>query len=315
MGQIVVNQSFNNFEKFASSLRSWDVDFYQIRQGSFCANLIQYISGDLLLTRASLNRSFFQQGNPPEARWTFAVTGSSDIRGNFKGPDIANQSLIIYPPGSEINATSHSTFDVLTFSAPEHFLELLAQKQELPELRHYLKDIEVLMCEKKRIDKLRSLLIQLLNKMTKKDLQANDFPDQLWSETIIPETLLKAVYHHDNREQPSPVFLLRDGAFNQAIACIQTNARENITVNGLTHQTGVSQRTLEYVFQEKTGMSPKQFIRTFRLNRVKKELTRSNYNCHKVTDIAMDWNFSHMGQFSKDYKKLFGELPSKTLGR
>jgi len=55
-------------------------------------------------------------------------------------------------------------------------LELLAQKQGLPELRHYLKDIEVLMCEKKRIDKLRSLLTQLFNKMTKKDLQVNNFP-------------------------------------------------------------------------------------------------------------------------------------------
>ena len=315
MGQIVVNQSFKNFEEFSSSVQSWDADFFQIEQGPLCTNLIQYISGDILFTRANFNRSFFQQGAPPDSRWSFAVTGSSDVSLNFKGHDIGNQSLMIYPPGSEINATSHSTFDILVFSAPEHFLELLAQKYGLPGLRHYLKDIEVLICEKNIIDKLRFLLIQLFNEMTKKDLKVNDFPDQLWSETIIPETLLKAVYHHDNQEHTSPVFLLRHGAFNQAISCIQTNARENLTVKGLAKQTGVSQRTLEYVFKEKTGLSPKQFIRTFRLNRVKRELIRSHYPGHNVTDIAMGWNFWHMGQFAKDYNKLFGELPSKTLGR
>ena len=54
MGQIVVNQSFKNFEEFASSVQSWDADFFQIEQGPLCTNLIQYISGDILFTRASI---------------------------------------------------------------------------------------------------------------------------------------------------------------------------------------------------------------------------------------------------------------------
>lgn len=35
----------------------------------------------------------------------------------------------------------------------------------------------------------------------------------------------------------------------------------------------------------------------------------------RVTDIANDWGFWHMGQFAADYRELFGELPSQTLKR
>jgi AraC family ethanolamine operon transcriptional activator len=34
---------------------------------------------------------------------------------------------------------------------------------------------------------------------------------------------------------------------------------------------------------------------------------------YPVVDIAAQYGFWHMGQFSKDYKNLFGELPSSTL--
>ena len=40
----------------------------------------------------------------------------------------------------------------------------------------------------------------------------------------------------------------------------------------------------------------------------------SNGNGKRVSDVVNDWGFWHMGQFAADYRKLFGELPSETLG-
>jgi len=34
-----------------------------------------------------------------------------------------------------------------------------------------------------------------------------------------------------------------------------------------------------------------------------------------VAEIANAWGFWHMGQFARDYRFMFGELPSETLGR
>ena len=34
-----------------------------------------------------------------------------------------------------------------------------------------------------------------------------------------------------------------------------------------------------------------------------------------VTEIAMQWGFTHMGRFSIEYRRRFGESPSETLSR
>ena len=49
-----------------------------------------------------------------------------------------------------------------------------------------------------------------------------------------------------------------------------------------------------------------------RLNGVRRELRQGRA---AVQDVAARWGFWHMGQFSRDYKQQFGELPSVTLRR
>jgi AraC family transcriptional regulator, ethanolamine operon transcriptional activator len=34
-----------------------------------------------------------------------------------------------------------------------------------------------------------------------------------------------------------------------------------------------------------------------------------------VTQAASQWGFWHLGYFSRDYRKMFGELPSQTFRR
>ena len=60
-------------------------------------------------------------------------------------------------------------------------------------------------------------------------------------------------------------------------------------------------------------MISKQYLRTLKLNKVRKILKHSGIQNTHTTDIANNYGFWHMGQFAKDYKNLFGELPSETL--
>ena len=75
----------------------------------------------------------------------------------------------------------------------------------------------------------------------------------------------------------------------------------------------MSQRTLEYAFDERFGVTPKAFLLTYRLNMVRKELRSSDHSTTKVVDIANDYGFWHMGRFAANYYQLFQELPSDTL--
>ncbi|WP_051071679.1 helix-turn-helix domain-containing protein [Azoarcus sp. KH32C] len=74
---------------------------------------------------------------------------------------------------------------------------------------------------------------------------------------------------------------------------------------------GVSRRTLQYCFQDVLNLNPIAFLRMVRLNGVRRMLR----TCASVSEAATYWGFWHFGHFSRDYKQLFGELPSETYRR
>lgn len=103
---------------------------------------------------------------------------------------------------------------------------------------------------------------------------------------------------------------------NQAISAVRTylseaNDEATITVAGLATVAGLSPRDLHRLFYDHYGVSPARFLQSRRLNKVRREL-QNNFNKRCVADIAFENGFFHLSQFSKQYCRLFGELPSKT---
>lgn len=85
------------------------------------------------------------------------------------------------------------------------------------------------------------------------------------------------------------------------------------SVAQLVEQSGVSRRTLFRGFKEHWGLSPLQFARQCRFERVHQDLIARSPNNTRVIDVAYEWGFYHLGQFARDYKLRFGQSPSQTL--
>ena len=82
----------------------------------------------------------------------------------------------------------------------------------------------------------------------------------------------------------------------------------------LARVAGVRPRTLETHFKMFLGTTPLGWARRMRLARARRELLRSRART-TVTDIAFANGFSQLGRFAAQYREVFGELPSATLGR
>lgn len=79
--------------------------------------------------------------------------------------------------------------------------------------------------------------------------------------------------------------------------------------------TAKTERTLQYAFQDIYGMSPLSWFQTMKLNEVHRELRANGPGDVRVSDVAMRWGFTHLGRFSTEYRRLFGERPRETLAR
>ncbi len=99
----------------------------------------------------------------------------------------------------------------------------------------------------------------------------------------------------------------------QADAFMREHIDHPITVTDICREMVQSKRSLYYAFQENYGLPPMEYLKQLRLQHVRRNLKRSDPKTTSVTKVASSYGFWHMGQFSADYKKMFGESPSITL--
>ena len=105
----------------------------------------------------------------------------------------------------------------------------------------------------------------------------------------------------------------RRAAVRIAREYIHSRLPEPLRLSELCRHAKLQIRSLEYGFREVTGLTPVAYIRSLRLNAVRKALQRKTSGRQRsISEIATDVGFWHLSQFSSDYRRLFGETPSET---
>ncbi len=87
-----------------------------------------------------------------------------------------------------------------------------------------------------------------------------------------------------------------------------------MTMGDVAAAAGVAHRTLYKHFHDARGISPMRYARDCRFAQAREALLQAGpQGC--VTTIAVQWGFCHLGRFSVEYRKRYGERPSETLRR
>ena len=101
----------------------------------------------------------------------------------------------------------------------------------------------------------------------------------------------------------------------RSIEFLEANSYTPIHLLDLCSALDVKMRSLNYAFQEFYGVSPIRYLRLARYAKVRRDLVSADPKTTTVTEIATRWHFWHFGRFSVEYKNLYGESPSVTLGK
>ena len=125
--------------------------------------------------------------------------------------------------------------------------------------------------------------------------------------------LLNRVTDSVNLDRQSEI---SDGVKNRANCAVEhlidyfhANPQQSFTIDEICQFTGLGRRNLYYQFKEVTGMSPQKYFARVRLGHCRRELLSTDLS---VTELAVKYNFFHLGSFSALYKSVYGELPSGT---
>jgi len=93
----------------------------------------------------------------------------------------------------------------------------------------------------------------------------------------------------------------------------EDNTQESLTVLDLCRMLRCSRRTLQTSFQRVANVTPVEYLRSIRLNAVHRLLRSTSADELRIGDAAARWGFTHLSYFAREYRDLFGELPSQTV--
>ncbi len=280
----------------------WEFDFRQLDPGPVDIPVRARVGRHVALLKVGFNRSYHQRGLAPADVLTFGtpLTGSLD----WYERSIDSPAIMNFNHSSGFDCVSKDGFSAVVFSIKEEFLHGVSETLHLPAPDNLLTpQVGSVVQHPASVSTLWRLLNQLI------DAERPELKQE--QESMLVAELLKATLA-DVDSDGKVGLRARSRAISRALDYIEDNGRDSVKVSQICKDTGVSLRTLDRAFLERFGIGPKAYLMRRRLMGVR-EILSTCYGKVRVVDAANDWGFWHMGQFSHDYQKLFGELPSDTL--
>lgn len=314
MAFAILKRSYTDIDELNESIRTWDIDFRQLERGPFRGSICQYAGETVHFVRGRFGRHLEQIGSTPRDLRTFAVPADHSQRFFWRGENVAGSQILAFPRGGDLYAVSTSGFDVFTITISEEALTHACARSGIPDLTELVGKKEVFDCASRAMRGLQQHCMRIHHRIENGLSAAEESALQRDLRSDLVDVLLATLSSSAPAPAP-PSPRLRNAALRRSLNYIGDHPTDAVTVQDLISISGASWRTLDYAFRERFGVTPKEYMKTVRLHGAHRELRRADPSSVKVTQVATEWGFSHLGHFASDYRHLFGELPSATLKR
>jgi AraC family ethanolamine operon transcriptional activator len=297
----------------AANLTAWKQLYDQLTPGRFSGSITELWLDGLQVFCETTSHTVRQTCEVWPGSWWFGIPLHQGASVRIGGAAFAGDSIAVRPGGAEFELLTPNRFQILG---------IVVQQKELTEYIHATEGIEppsVLSSQ------------ELLHTQPEMRSRAQWLLRQILDEVAAtPELMLHAASRNAIRnsvmqmltELCRPFMLMQpeDTALSSRHALV-SKIREQlldhhdaaISIPDICRNFFVSRRTLQNAFQQVVGMSPGAYLRVLRLNGVRRALRDSASPFTSVQEAACEWGFWHLSQFSCDYKRMFGELPSESL--
>lgn len=289
-------------------LEGWEQRYEQLGQGRFHGRTWQWVASQGALLHESTNLHLREQIVPPADHLVLAVPLAVLPGSRFAGRALHRESLMVLGQCDEHSLLSAGELDLIGLCVHRDMLEQLNDhKLEWLQQAASQRNLDL---SPDVASAIRHLLLALSAQVNANNLGSIDDENELLGLTLA-QTVALAM-----RDGQSPAVMPRTSharlkVVEQAIAFMRQHLHEDIGVQQLCSEVGVSRRSLQYVFEEYLQTTPMAYWRALRLNEARRVLKRSAGQ--SITELAYEWGFASASHFTQHYKSLFGELPSQTL--
>lgn len=294
----------------AKNLSCWIQEYNQFSPGVFSGKITELWLPHTQLFLESTNQVLHQSCAAwPDALW-FGIPVDNTEPASIGVTPIPHGSVAVKRGGMQFELFTPAEFDILGIVIEEEVFANYVEDVEHLDAKALLQHNDVLAVDPRvKTDASRALL-RLLSEGSPPDSSAITLGHEALQDRILMSLVPLLLTATTAETRASPTFLNRHRIVEQVRGYVLAHPMENVSIPDLCRHFHVSRRTLQYCFEDVMGMSPVSYVRMLRLNEVRRELQDSNYY-GQVTRVALSWGFHHLSQFSGDYRRMFGMLPSE----
>lgn len=288
-------------DQLAGELTNWHQCYDQISSGLFHGALTELRLPELQVFREDLNQAVRQSCRVwPDAIWFGLPEHGASTRIN--GRQAEADWIMVQPGNVEFELVTPAAYSIYGIVVSRQMLAELALRNGCQIDWQRVQSAELLQVDRAaRAACVRTLAHLLPSAGTALPAAAPG----LWQEALLG-ALLDMLDHSCVEPALAASLQRRRQVVALARDYILAHRGDSITVPELCEQVHVSRRTLQYCFEDVLGMSPNAYLRTVRLNGVRRQL----HDGRAIGEVAGEWGLCNFSQFSSDYRKLFGLTPS-----
>ena len=308
-------RSFNDVNQHARAIDGWQQEYDQLGRGSLSSSLKQVSTPRIQMFQEVLNRQTLQRGCCPEKRICIAVADSDGPLSITQGRERTSASVFLLRNQEDFMLHAPEGMTLLAANLDfDHFLRL-ADLHLSDHQKKQVLGVSSLHISDEAARRLREALRVILRHSTSVHQRSSSVEvlDRLVDELLVSAFLdvFSSIDRSDRsarRESAVCHYLVR-----RSRELLESNVCSPLSVLDLCEQLKVSRRTLQASFQTVAGIGPLEYLRDLRLNAVRRRLGSTTSSELQVGDAAAEMGFFHLSHFARNYKELFGELPSETV--
>ncbi len=291
----------------AASLVNWQQEYDQISNGRFLGQIRERRFSNVHVFREDSNRALRQQCRVEEGGIWLGISVENKAL-HINHSQLEADKLLLRQGGVDFELITPEAFSIYGMVLKHDLVQQINEQLEIDKLKG--QELHLSGLSKRNIQQLKFYLGVLLE--TNQTRWSCETHHSVVKDVLIELFSLNVNSLSSQREVTPSTNSQRQVVMNRVRQYLENKDYRNpITVSELCEAVHVSRRTLQYTFEACCDTSPKQFIQRMRLNQIRRILQDPQVD-RSISEIAFDFGFFHLGQFSQSYKKLFGESPTET---
>ena len=296
-----------DLEQMCSYAPGWAKQIAQLGNGAFSGGLSFGQTGRMQFGVEHWQPGMLIRGDAPGGTVVLGMSLTTQTRPRLRGLELREREVGVIGRGQEIDFRGLGPYRFFVVAVPEEFLQSHAEAMLGRPIQGLLATcrLNAGLSTPERQQQVERLGLDCFYE---DPARLQDPVVARWVECKILDALIVSLPTQPGRHHPPGAASLA----RRAEDYLQANLQAPLTISDLCEAMRASERTLHQAFKKYLGTTPKAHLKALRLNAVRRELRQAGPGVG-VMDVATRWGFFHAGWLSQDYRRMFGESPSRTL--